>query len=146
MNVTLVDLCHQTGLVPLDHLDFEADIPVIDGLQAQGDLIVVPSAMLAGVVSTPDRAGWTEVPPEGVVLLRGEDGGNPHTLVADPGVCRWIAGAHDRDRLALGLFEATAPVYLLHPEHGASGCAPGTYVVRRQRELSGRREVRLIAD
>jgi hypothetical protein len=24
--------------------------------------------------------------------------------------------------------------YLIHPEHGATGIAPGTYVIRRQRE------------
>lgn len=49
------------------------------------------------------------------------------------------------ERLAIGLFEATAPVYLLHPEHGASGCAPGSYVVRRQREREDP-HARLVAD
>ncbi|MCO6011304.1 hypothetical protein NE236_40780 [Actinoallomurus purpureus] len=51
----------------------------------------------------------------------------------------------DADWLAIGVFESSAPVYLLHPEHGATGCVPGTYVVRRQREQEGRRS-RLVAD
>jgi hypothetical protein len=43
-------------------------------------------------------------------------------------------------------------VYLIHAEHGATGIAAGTYVIRRQREAgSGRgepgyRSIRLVAD
>ncbi|MCD0449733.1 hypothetical protein LO762_11105 [Actinocorallia sp. API 0066] len=153
-SVTLADLCHQTGMTALDHLEFAVTIPVTAGIQAQGDLIVVPLPMIADRVQPcGDRPGcrnhpsapWTPVPPEGVVLVRGADGGNPHTLVADPGACRYTVRPHDRDGLAVALFEATEPVHLLHPEHGASGCAPGVYAVRRQRELYGRRAL-LVAD
>ncbi|MDL2079079.1 hypothetical protein QNN03_21825 [Streptomyces sp. GXMU-J15] len=31
-----------------------------------------------------------------------------------------------------------ATAYILHPEHGAMGHAPGTYLVRRQAELDDR--------
>jgi hypothetical protein len=51
----------------------------------------------------------------------------------------------DSDGLAIGVFDASGVVYLLHPEHGATGCTPGTYVVRRQREREGQR-ARLVAD
>ena len=51
----------------------------------------------------------------------------------------------DPDWLAIGVFETTAVAYLLHPEHGATGCTPGTYVIRRQREHEGHR-ARLVAD
>ncbi|MFG1948823.1 hypothetical protein [Nonomuraea sp. NPDC048826] len=146
MNVTLATLEAQTGLTALDHLERSVSIPVIDGLQAQGDLIVIPLAVIAASIKLPDSADqWAHVPPEGVDLLRGDAGGNTHTLVAEPGVCRWTRLVSDSDLLAIGAFETTAPAYLLHPEHGASGCAPGTYVVRRQRELEGRR-ARLVAD
>jgi hypothetical protein len=145
MTMTLADLAAQTGMAVLDHLERSMAIPVVDGLQAQGDLIVVPHAVLADRVRVFPAAHWTPVPPQGVELLRGVAGGHPHTLVADPRTCRWTAMVTDPDRLTLGVFEATAVVYLLHPEHGATGCAPGTYVVRRQRELEGRR-ARLVAD
>lgn len=143
MTVTLASLSQQTGLAVLDHLEQSVSIPVVDGLQAQGDLIVIPLSLLTPSVRA--GAGWIEVPPEGIELLRGEAGGNPHTLVADPGTCRWTRHVRDADGLAIGAFEATAVAYLLHPEHGATGCTPGTYVVRRQREQEGRR-ARLVAD
>ncbi|MCO6007630.1 hypothetical protein NE236_21875 [Actinoallomurus purpureus] len=145
MTVTLASLSLQTGLAVLDHLEQSVGIPVVDGLQAQGDLIVIPLSVVASSVKVGADAHWTDVPAEGVELLRGAAGGNPHTLVADAGTCRWTRGVTDADWLAIGVFESSAPVYLLHPEHGATGCVPGTYVVRRQREQEGRRS-RLVAD
>ncbi|MGP3934300.1 hypothetical protein [Nonomuraea sp. KM88] len=145
MNVTLASLTRRTGFTVLDHLEQSVRIPVVDGLQAQGDLIVIPLAMVAGSVRARHQAEWEPVPSAGVELLRGEAGGNPHTLVADPGTCLWTNQVTDSDRLAIGMFQAHATVYLLHPEHGGTGCAPGTYVVRRQREREGPR-MRLIAD
>lgn len=145
-SVTLDSLSQQTGLAVLDHLDRSVSIPVVDGIQAQGDLIVVPMAETSGL-SAWQNATWTDVPPEGVELLRGVAGGNPHTLVADPGTCRWTTQVSEPGGLAIGVFEASATVYLLHPEHGASGCAPGRYVVRRQREYApGGWGSRLVAD
>ncbi|TXK34028.1 hypothetical protein [Nonomuraea sp. C10] len=148
MKVTLATLEEQTGLTALDHLERSVRIPVVDGPQAQGDLIVIPLAMIAASVRIPPTAvawEWIDVPVEGVDLLRGEAGGNTHTLVAEPYTCRWTRRLHDSERLAIGVFETTAPAYLLHPEHGATGCAPGTYVIRRQREQEGPR-ARLVAD
>ncbi|MFW6691035.1 hypothetical protein [Streptomyces sp. MAR4 CNX-425] len=147
-SVTLADLTARTGLDVLAHLEREVTIPVIAGLQAQGDVIVVPLALLDDV-TVPPRAPWQPVPAGGVELLRGAAGGNPHTLVADPGTCRWTRRVGDATGLALGVLDATAVAYLIHPEHGATGIAPGRYVVRRQRERSestGRAGNRLVAD
>lgn len=131
---TLAELTGATGL-PVDlHLMLDLVIPVHDGLQAQGDLLVVPLDEVAGQVTVRTRAAWDEVPPDGVELLRGGAGGNAHTLVADPGTCLWTTDVADTTGLALGVFEALAPAYLLHREHGGTGVAPGRYVVRRQRE------------
>ncbi|HZE31471.1 MAG TPA: hypothetical protein VE198_08560 [Actinoallomurus sp.] len=145
MTVTLGSLSQQTGLTVLDHLERSVSIPVVDGLQAQGDLIVISYSVIASSMRLWPKTDWREVPPEGVELLRGAAGGNPHTLVAEPGTCRWTVTMTDSDGLAIGVFEASAVVYLLHPEHGATGCTPGTYVVRRQREREGLR-ARLVAD
>ena len=131
---TLADLTGTSGL-PVDaHLVLDLVIPINDGLQAQGDLLVVPLAEVAGQVNVPATARWHEVPPEGIELLRGGTGGNAHTLVADPGTCVWTGTVPDTTGLAIGVFEAMAPAYLLHREHGGTGIAPGSYVVRRQRE------------
>ncbi|WP_019632010.1 hypothetical protein [Actinomadura atramentaria] len=81
---------------------------------------------------------WRRVPPSGIELLRGGAGGNAHTLTAEPGACEWTTAVHDRTGLALGVLRASAPVYLIHAEHGASGIAPGEYAVRRQWERVSR--------
>ena len=75
-------------------------------------------------VSIVRSARWHEVPGAGVEVLRAGTGGNPHTLVADPGTCRWTTGVDDPQRLALGALRTTGVAYLIHPEHGGSGIAP----------------------
>lgn len=137
MTLTLGDLTARTGLDVLGHLEQEMTIPVLDGLQAQGDLLVIPLYMLPGVYAW-RRGGWRQVPSTGIDVIRAAAGGNPHTLVADPGACRWTTEIRDETGLALGLLEAEGIAYLIHPEHGGSGIAPGSYVIRRQREKSVR--------
>jgi len=140
----LAELLDRTGLDVLDHLDRQVTVPVIDGLQAQGDLLVLPLALLGSV---PGRRDWWALPATGRELVRGEAGNNPHTLVADPGTCRLTTWWRDPERLAVAAFENTAPVYLIHPEHGGTGIAPGAWAVRRQREMgAGFRKPVLIAD
>ena len=143
--LTLADLTARTGLDVLGHLERQVTIPVTDGIQAQGDLLVIPIDLLAADPLGRTRRGvsivgsprWHEVPGAGVEVLRSGAGGNPHTLVADPGTCRWTTGVDDPQQLALGALRTTGVAYLIHPEHGGSGIAPGTYVIRRQRERSG---------
>ncbi|MXQ65144.1 hypothetical protein GQ466_13975 [Actinomadura rayongensis] len=154
MHMNLAELTARTGLDVLDHLETQVAIPVLDGLQAQGDLLVIPFDIVADAVIPPSDDRWRPVPRAGIEVLRGAAGGNPHTLTAEHGTCRWTDDAADRERLTLGMLRATRPVYLIHPEHGASGIAPGTYVIRRQREraMENRRRpfsvgpVRYIAD
>lgn len=146
--VTLAHLTAGSGLEVLDHLALDIVVPVISGLQAQGDLIVVPHAMLAGAVTTTLWTRTVPVPRSGVELLRSAGGGNPHSLVADDGTCTWSSPVRDTRGLALGILDCGVTAYLIHPEHGASGIAPGRYVIGRQRERgSGRlRGPQLVAD
>ncbi|WP_329021430.1 hypothetical protein [Streptomyces sp. NBC_00690] len=149
MTMTLAELTARTGLDVLGHLEREITIPVVVGLQAQGDLIVVPYALVEASVAEHSWITWRDVPRTGIELLRSAGGGNPHTLTADPGTCRWTSQIRDERGLAIGMLETTAVAYLIHPEHGATGIAPGKYVVRRQRERGDRRAggtSRLIAD
>jgi hypothetical protein len=85
------------------------------------------------VVTVRDRPDWRPVASGGVAMVRGA-GGHHHTLAADPDTCRWTTQVRDPLRLAVAVFENTAPVYLVHPEHGASGVAPGCWLLRRQHE------------
>lgn len=134
MTMTLAELTDLTGLDVLDHLERQVTIPVVDGLQAQGDLIVIPYAFVEHSVSTHAYTRWQDVPAAGIELLRSAAGGNPHSLVADPGTCHFAGNLHDHTGLALGMIDTSAVAYLIHPEHGGTGIAAGRYVVRRQRE------------
>jgi hypothetical protein len=133
-NITLSALTDLTGLDVFDYLDKEISVPVIDGLQARGDLIVVPYALLDGIVVPTEQTRRENVPLTGIELLRSAAGGNPHSLVADGGWCSWASPVHDVRGLALGILTNSQTAYLIHPEHGATGIAPGRYVIGRQRE------------
>jgi len=107
---------------------------------------VIPHALVDDAPIAP-HARWHPVPAAGLELLRGTADGHPHTLVADQGTCSWTPDVRDGQRLALGVLRAAAPAYLIHPEHGGTGVAPGTYLIRRQRERSHVAEQdRLVAD
>ena len=125
---------HKVGV--LDHLDRDSLVPVHTALQCQGDIAVIP--MRAGKV-----AGAQAVPAEGVVLVRGESGGNTHLLLPSPGVTFAPAATRGLD-LGTLVVEAAAECYIAHPEHGYLGVGPGQYVVRRQRQQAD--EIRLVAD
>jgi hypothetical protein len=135
MNTTYADIAtrHQVELPA--HLFAQAQIPVHSGPQRQGDLVVLPQR--------PGIAEGKPVQPEGVAVIRGENGGNTHLLTADGDVqWRWINN-RGQDIGVVTVSEGAA-AYLLHPEHGAQGFAPGEYVIRRQREQAD--EIRLVAD
>jgi len=120
-----------------EHLAAQATIPVLAGLQRQGDILIRP-------IDRP--AGGTPVSAEGVQVVRGEATGNTHWLSAD-GLCLWAPTTPTADGLAVGVLTVTdgAVGWLIHTdEHGANGVAPGVYELRRQREQAD--EARLVAD
>lgn len=142
---TLADLIDRHGVDVLEHLDRDASVPVHSGVQLQGDVAVIPAALLRG---RPDISRAKPVPAAGVPVVRGENGGNTHLLIADgPGIT-WSPAPERRDPTALDLGVLTIPAgstaYLAHPEHAYTGIAPGQYVIHRQREQA--EQVRLVAD
>ena len=140
MTATLNTLIDQHGIDVLDHLDREALVPIVTGLQRQGDVIVVPAA-IAGHTGAATRL----VPAAGVPVVRGEAGGNTHTVVADGDVYCDVREASAQDlTLAVLTVAEGATAYLAHPEHAYSGVGPGTYVLRRQREQAD--ELRMVSD
>jgi hypothetical protein len=141
---TLADVTKATGFEVLEHLEAEAQVPVLDGLQAQGDLLIVPSAAWSQTISAP--TGWhadlKAVGPDGVAVIEAVGGGHEHRLFAGtPGTAFWAPVGAGQD---IGVLDTTAPAFVLHPEHGATGLAPGSYLFRRQREQAD--EERLVAD
>lgn len=137
MNASLSDLIDHHNIEVLDHLDREALVPIVTGLQRQGDVIVVP---------TPDGAAATKrVPASGVPVVRGEAGGNTHAIVAEGAVFCDVREA-TASNLTLATLTVTegATAYLAHPEHAYSGIGPGTYELRRQREQAD--ELRMVQD
>ena len=137
ITATLGQLIEKHGFDVLDHLDRDLEVPVHAGLQAQGDLFIVP-ADPKGV----SRQG-AAVPLDGIAVIEGLSGGHEHRLFAgQPGSAFFTpAGAKGQD---IGLLECTEPAYIAHPEHAYAGIAPGTYTLRRQREQAD--EERFVAD
>ena len=125
---TLGEAIEVHGIDVDEHLDRQMTIPVLTGLQAQGDVMVVPRPALEPATAAVPRAG--------LPVVRGEFGGHTHMLLAEGAVAFDAAGG-DEDGLDLGTLTVAegAVAYLAHPEHAYSGIGPGTYVLRRQREL-----------
>jgi hypothetical protein len=134
---TLGQLIEKHGFDVHDHLDRDLEIPVHAGLQAQGDLFIIPADLDHG-----SHQG-AAVPPDGIAVIEAVNGGHEHRLFAgQPGTAFFTpAGASGQD---IGHLECTEPAYIAHPEHAYAGIAPGTYTLRRQRELA--EEERLVAD
>jgi hypothetical protein len=139
MTATLAALIDHHRVEVLSHLDRDSIVPVLDALQCQGDIIVIPTR--PGKV-----AGLEPVPAAGVVLVRGESGGNTHLLLPSPGVAFAPAPAQDRGGLALGalVVDDGCEAFVAHPEHGYLGIAAGTYRVGRQRQMAD--VARVVAD
>lgn len=138
---TLATLIDRHGVDVLEHLDRDVAVPVINGLQFQGDVAVVPT-------KHPVHKAAAPVPAAGIPVVRGEAGGNTHLLIADGQGVLWAPAPELRDPAALDLGTLTVPAgstaYLAHPEHAYAGIGSGTYTIRRQREQA--ESVRLVAD
>lgn len=130
------------GVSVPSHLVADAEVPVLTGPQAQGDLLIVPD-------DPPAELDWASIPVEGIQVVRGEATGNTHWLhrgFDSPGT-RWSA-ATGAAELTLGWLEVPAgqTAQLIHTdEHGANGIGPGTYRINRKREASSQ-HIQLVKD
>src|SRR5262249_59031140 len=134
---TLGQLIAKHGFEVLDHLDRDLEIRVHAGLQAQGDLFIIPAG--------PNRGSCqgTAVPPDGIAVIDALTGGHEHRLFAgQPGTAFFApAGVSGQD---LWLLECTELAYIAHPEKAFTGIAPFTLTQRRRRAQAD--EERLVAD
>ena len=107
-------------------LPANADVPLLRGAQRQGDVLVLPVRDQRERLAAPREAA--AIPPEGVVVVRGEADGDGHLLLGDG---TWSPSGTASD---LGVVQVVTEAYLIHPEHSALGIAAGEYRLRRQRE------------
>jgi hypothetical protein len=130
------DAVSKYGIDVLAHLDREVSVPMVTSAACQGDV---------SILRVTKQPASTPVPAAGYPVVRGENGGNTHSLHGDGPV--FYDGVPERDgSLLLGRLtvpEGSAAV-LAHPEHGFLAVAPGTYDIGRQREYAG--EWRMVAD
>lgn len=143
----MITLNHFTDIVTFDeHLEHDIDIPIIWGLQAQGDVILIPLAHedFANLARPSTNATWEPV--RELAVVRGENGGNTHLVCAAFGEARWTTDIDSRSAagLDLGILDVINPVHLLHPEHGGMGLGAGLWLFRRQREQLA--EIRRVQD
>jgi hypothetical protein len=138
---TLAELLDTTGLDVLEHLDRDADIPVVTMAACQGDV----SILRAGTGAPQIAEDAVPVPTDGVAVVAGEAGGNTHSLHGD-GPIYYDAAAVAGDSLTLGTLRVPegSQAFMLHPEHGGFQINPGTYTIGRQREMAD--EIRTVAD
>jgi len=133
----LRDAVERFAVEVLDYLDHEVTLPVVTTAACQGDVSILRQPRQAPAT--------TAIPQTGVPVVRGEAGGNTHSLHAVGPVFFDFA-----DTRAGGLTIGTLTVpegstaVLLHPEHGGMQINPGTYRVGRQREMAD--EIRMVAD
>lgn len=131
---TMNELIEATGLDVLTELDRQLEIPLLSGIQRQGDVLIRP----ARVVAT------TRVPATGTPVVRGENGGNTHAIQADGEVYCDVLTPSARELAVARLTVKSGEAVLCHPEHGFNRIGPGSYEIRRQREMA--EEMRMVAD
>jgi|SRR5271166_3938849 len=132
---TTTEMITASGVQVSTEQDFDLEIPVCAGLMRQGDVLIRPTKVTAR----------TPVPPAGTPVVRGEASGNTHTIIADgPVYCDLLTGPANDLRIATLSVPQGSTAYLAHPEHGFTGIAPGTYEIRRQREMA--EQMRMVAD
>lgn len=133
---TLEKLSQKFHTGSLEHLEAQAEIPVLTGAQRQGDVSWWP--MRAGQV-----AGLEQVKPEGYPVVKGEAGGNTHLLLAE-GEVLFAPSSQGGVRLGTLVVKEGSVAHLHHPEHGYNSIGSGTYLFNGQRTQMD--EIRRVAD
>ena len=129
MSMTYADALTKVGVTVPDHLVADAEVPVLTGPQAQGDLLIVPIER--------STAKLQPVPDEGVQVVFGEATGNSHFLhrgFESPGVL-YGRVSDGSQCIAVVVVPEGQSAQLIHTdEHGANAMGPGMYGIHEKRE------------
>lgn len=138
MSMTYQDALDKVGVTVPDHLIADAEVPVLTGPQAQGDLLIVPM--------TATNVKLVPVPDKGVQLVLGEATGNSHWLhrgFDSPGV--EFARVTEGQCIAVVKVPDGQSAQLIHTdEHGSNGIGPGVYGIHEKREQAD--QIRRVTD
>lgn len=138
MSMTFADALQKVGVSVPEHLIADAEVPVLTGVQAQGDLLIVP------IEST--GAELAPLPAKGVQVVFGEATGNSHWLHSgfdSPGI--QFARVEDGQAIAVVLVPEGQSAQLIHTdEHGSNGIGAGLYAIHEKREQAD--EIRRVTD
>lgn len=119
------------GVTVPGHLEAQAEVPVLTGVQRQGDLLIVPCE---------GAQGLSRVPMEGIQVVHGEATGNTHWLHNGFGsTVYWGFADSFRDHPVIGRLrvpEGQTAMLIHTDEHGANGIGPGTYEIRQRRQVT----------
>lgn len=139
-----------TDLAALVEFQFDPHLPddptpVLVEPQAQGDIYILPADGPHAVTGVYPAPGAPRPLGTGYDIVEGQGIRNPHTLRSFDDAVTITPGSagYPFDVATLHVPDG-AEAFLLHPEHGANGIGPGTYVLRRQREQA--ETVRAVAD
>lgn len=137
--VTYADALAKVGVSVPEHLIADAEVPVLTGPQAQGDLLIIPTTIPAGV-------NLESVPAQGVQVVFGEATGNSHFLhqgFDSPGVT-FARTNQDLQLVVVHVPEGQSAQLIHTDEHGANGIGPGDYAIHQKREM--REEITRVID
>lgn len=126
------------GITIPSHLIADAEVPVLTGLQSQGDVFIIPT-------NDESLPVGNAISDNGIQVINGESAGNTHWLDAgfnSPDIT-W-APLTGQDLGVLRVPEGQTAVLTHTDEHGANAIGPGTYVLRRQREQAD--EIQYVVD
>jgi hypothetical protein len=138
MSTTFAEALERQGVTIPPHLIADAEVPVLTGVQGQGDLLIVPT-----LASQP---ALQPVPDEGVQVVFGEATGNSHFLQRgfdSPGVM--FARVKSGQCLVIVSVPVGQTAELIHTdEHGVNAMGPGLYAIHEKREQAD--EIRRVTD
>lgn len=130
MSTTYAEALSKVGATVPEHLIADAEVPILTGPQAQGDLMIVP------IEST--TLDLTPVPAEGVQVVFGEATGNSHFLhqgFDSPGVMFGRPADGGLTLAVVSVPEGQSAQLIHTDEHGANGIGAGLYGIQAKREL-----------
>lgn len=131
-------LLEQHSISIPEHLQADAEVPVLTGAQAQGDVGIFP-------IAETTLKTFADIPAGGLAVVRGEAGGHTHWLDGEGNVQFAFAESSSGTLLGELVVGMESTAWLTHEdEHGSNAMGPGVYMLCGKQELA--EQIRRVAD